>query len=76
MVPPPSSSNQRHLAPQKNKAILRWPLPADDSFSSIFVLNLPTVYYEISEVLEAIGFFKSSSLRGSFQPRCPPWSAR
>ena len=38
----------------------------DHYYARIFVLNLPIGVYEMPEVLEAIGFFKSSSLQGGF----------
>lgn len=39
-----------------------------------FVRVLPIAIYEFPEVLEAIGLFMLSSLRGSSPQRYPPWS--
>jgi len=75
MAFPPSQTNPVYSR-QNCRNFLRWPLPADNSVSGVFVLILWPDFYERSEVLEAIGFVKSSSQQGSFQPRCQPWSAR
>ena len=69
-----SDARVKRKGRQVSAVLLSWPSPADDSVSGNFVLNLWPEIYERSEVLEAIGLFKSSSLGDSFRPRYRPWS--